>query len=257
MSSSSVDEGLWCRRFHPAPDAGDRLVCFPHAGGSASFYFPVSSALSPAVDVLAVQYPGRQDRRREAGIDTIGELADNIFDALRPWSDRPLTFFGHSMGALVAFEVARRMEDHGVAPLRLFASGRRAPSRYRDENVHQREDDGIVAELKKLSGTDARVLGDEEMLRMVLPALRCDYRAIETYRCEPGAVLRSPVTAIVGDEDPKTSLEEALAWEDHTSGGFDLQVLPGGHFYLTHQQTEVMRLLSDHFASTAVSGRPS
>ncbi|MEV5485499.1 MULTISPECIES: thioesterase II family protein [Streptomyces] len=252
MSSPLADDGLWCRRFHPAPDAGRRLVCFPHAGGSASFYHPVSAALSPRVDVLAVQYPGRQDRRQEPALDDIGLLADRIAEALRAWTDRPLTFFGHSMGALVAFEVARRLERDGDGPVRLFASGRRAPSAYRDEQVHRRDDDGIVAELRALSGTDARVLDDEEMLRMVLPALRSDYKAVETYRSEPGAVVRCPVTVLVGDDDPKTSLDEARCWDAHTTDACDLRVFPGGHFYLADRPTEVMDVLGEHFTSAAL-----
>ncbi|MFC9236266.1 thioesterase II family protein [Streptomyces decoyicus] len=253
MSSPLADDGLWCRRFHPAPDAGRRLVCFPHAGGSASFYHPVSAALSPGVEVIAVQYPGRQDRRKEPAIDDIGLLADRIAEALKACSDRPLTFFGHSMGALVAFEVARRLERNGDGPLRLFASGRRAPSAHRDEQVHRRDDDGIVTELRALSGTDSRVLDDEEMLRMVLPALRSDYKAVETYRSEPAAVVRCPVTVLVGDEDPKTSLDEARSWEAHTTGDFDLRVFSGGHFYLADRPKEVMTVLSDHFTSVALT----
>ncbi|MEU8686318.1 alpha/beta fold hydrolase [Streptomyces sp. NPDC048611] len=252
MSSPTADDGLWCRRFHPAPDAGRRLVCFPHAGGSASFYHPVSAALSPGVDVIAVQYPGRQDRRREPAIDDIRLLADRIAEALGAWSDRPLTFFGHSMGALVAFEVARRLERDGDGPVRLFASGRRAPSAYRDEQVHRQDDDGLVAELRALSGTDSRLLDDDEMLRMVLPALRNDYKAVETYRSEPAAVVRCPVTVLVGDEDPKTTLDEAGAWDTHTTGGFDLRVFPGGHFYLADRPDEVMTVLSDHFTAAAL-----
>lgn len=251
MSVPPADDGLWCRRFHPAPEAAHRLVCFPHAGGSASFYLPVAAALSPHVDVLAVQYPGRQDRRSEPLIDDIGTLADRIHEVLRGWADRPLTFFGHSMGAVVAFEVARRFERYGGGPVRLFASGRRAPSRYRNENVHRRDDEGIIAEVKAMSGTDSRLLGDEELIRMILPALRGDYRAVETYRCEPGATVRSPITALVGDSDSKTSLDEAQDWEKHTTGEFGLRVFPGGHFYLSSRAADVLEVLSGHFAATA------
>jgi len=249
VSVSPRDDGLWCRRFHPAPDATHRLICFPHAGGSASYYLPVSTALSPRVDVVALQYPGRQDRRNEPLIDDIGTLADQVHQALRGWDDRPLTFFGHSMGALVAFEVARRFERDGGGPVRLFASGRRAPSRFRDENVHQRDDDGIIAEIKSMSGTDDRLLGDEELIRMILPALRGDYRAVETYRCPPDATVSCPVTALVGDRDPKTLVGEARDWEKHTTAGFDLRIFPGGHFYLNSRAADVLKVLDEHFTA--------
>ncbi|WP_327313005.1 thioesterase II family protein [Streptomyces sp. NBC_01235] len=251
MSASPADDGLWCRRFDPAPEAAHRLVCFPHAGGSASYYLPVATALSPRVDVVAVQYPGRQDRRNEPLIDDIGTLADQVHQVLRGWDDRPLTFFGHSMGALVAFEAARRFEREGSGPVRLFASGRRAPSRYRDENVHRRDDDGIIAEIKSMSGTDDRLLGDEELIRMILPALRGDYRAVETYRCAPGATVGCPVTVLVGDSDPKTSVDEAQDWEKHTTADFDLRVMPGGHFYLNSRAADVLKVLDEHFTAQA------
>lgn len=173
VTGKTRDTGLWMRRFHPADDAAVRVVCFPHAGGAASYFFPVASALSPAADVLAVQYPGRQDRRREPCIDNIEALADAVLAELPHWLDRPLVLFGHSMGATVAFEVARRLERDGTIPLALVVSGRRAPSRHRVETVHLRDDNGLITELKALSGTDAQVFGNEELLRMVLPAVRC------------------------------------------------------------------------------------
>lgn len=252
---SSTTDNLWIRRFRPSPGAAERLVCFPHAGGSASFYVPVAAALSPRVDVAAIQYPGRQDRRLEPGPASVAALADQITEALAAWDDdRPLTFFGHSMGALVAFEVARRMERTGSGPVRLFASGRRAPSRTRDEHVHTLDDDGVIAELRALAGTDAQVLQDEELLRMVLPAIRSDYRAVETYRCDPGATVGCPVTVLTGDADPRTSLPEAHAWSEHTTAEADVRVFTGGHFFLSERPAEVLAVLDEHFAAPARQG---
>jgi len=222
----------WVRRYHPAPDAGSRLVCLPHAGGSASYFFQVSRMLSPRVEVLAVQYPGRQDRRTEPSVATIGELADQVFEALGPWNDRPLALFGHSMGAILGFEVALRLQQAGSTPAVLFASGRRAPSTHRDEKVHLRDDAGIIAEVRSLNGTDNRIVDDEELIRMALPALRVDYKAIETYQYQPGPGLDCPIHALVGDDDPKASVGEVEAWGGHTTAGFKLHVFPGGHFYL-------------------------
>ncbi|HET8659299.1 MAG TPA: alpha/beta fold hydrolase [Micromonosporaceae bacterium] len=251
MTRPSAGSDTWIRRYHPAPDSTVRLVCFPHAGGSATFYLPVSAKMPPAIEVCAVQYPGRQDRRAEPGIESIPALADAIFDTVRPLSDRPLAFFGHSMGAIVAYEVALRMERYGMAPLvRLFASGRRAPSRYRPETVHQQGDQGIIAELRELSGTNANMLGDPEMLEMILPAIRADYRAIETYRHVSDQPVSCPVTALVGDSDPRVTLDEAKAWEGHTTGPFDLRVFPGAHFYLIEQGQAVIQVLIEELATT-------
>ncbi|GAB2912916.1 thioesterase II family protein [Streptomyces mayteni] len=235
-----ADNGRWIRRYHPQPDAPVRLVCLPHAGGSASFFFPMSRALAGTAEVLAVQYPGRQDRLKETPIATIPLLADAIYDALLPWTDRPLAFFGHSMGAILAFETARRLErEKGLVAAALFASGRRGPATRRTETVHEADDDQLVDEIRKLSGTNSQLLADPEILRMVLPAIRADYRAIETYLRPPGPGLNCPLHVLTGDADPKVTVEEAEAWRAETEGPFDLRVFEGGHFYLSRHQDAV------------------
>lgn len=252
MTTSAEHNRLWIRRYHPRPDAAVRVVCLPHAGGSASFYRPVSAGLPADTDVLAVQYPGRQDRRAEPCVATIAELADQVTSVLLEWTDRPLVLFGHSMGATLGFEVARRLErDHGVVPHALFASARRAPSAPRTEAVHLRDDDGIVEEMRLLSGTDSAVLDDPELIRMALPAIRADYRAAETYVYEPGPALRCPVWSLVGDDDPKVSVEEAQAWSRHTDTAFHFRVFKGGHFYLAAHRREILRLIADRAAVPA------
>ncbi|MFB8392592.1 thioesterase II family protein [Streptomyces yangpuensis] len=243
MTTDTLAASAWVRRFHPAHDAPARLICFPHAGGSASYYFPVSRQLSPGIDVLAVQYPGRQDRRAEPCIDSIPALADAVLGQLRPYFDRPVTLFGHSMGATLAFEVAVRLEAEGIPVQGLFASGRRAPSTVRDETVHLKDDEGLLADINRLSGTDAQVLGDPEIVRMILPAIRADYRAAETYRYTPGPKLACPVTVLTGDADSHVTPAEAGAWRQHTTGAFDLKVFPGGHFYLNDQAPAVLSVL--------------
>lgn len=245
MSASSANSDDWIRRFHEAPDAKVRLVCFPHAGGSASFYFPVSRQLTPGVEVLAVQYPGRQDRRAEPNVDSIPEVADRVTAALGGSLDRPVALFGHSLGAVLAYEVGLRLEAGGRKLVRLFASGRRAPSRYREEDVHRRTDAGIVEELRSLSGTEAGFLTDPEILQMIMPAIRGDYRLIETYRHEPDRRLDAPITALTGDDDPKTSLDEAKAWSEHTTGEFDLRIFPGDHFFVISQARRVLEVVAE------------
>lgn len=247
-----TEESLWLRRYQPADAARHRLVCFPHAGGSASYFLPVSRALAPDVDVHAVQYPGRQDRRSEPRIEDVATMADRLHAVITRWDPQPLAFFGHSMGAVVAFEVARRLRrDRPDQPLHLFASGRRAPHRLRPETVHTRDDAGVVAEMRALGGTEAALLQDPDVLEMILPALRSDYKAIETYRFEPDGPPPCPVTVLTGDRDPHTTLEEARDWEQHSQDPFGLKVFPGGHFYLAEQAPAVLAVLREYFLTTA------
>ncbi|HKN98958.1 MAG TPA: alpha/beta fold hydrolase [Pseudonocardiaceae bacterium] len=232
----------WIRVFRPAPGAAHRLVCFPHAGGSASYYRPFALALPPSVEALCVQYPGRQDRLAEPVIADMHELADQVAAELRPWLDRPTAFFGHSMGATLAFEAALRLADTGRVVC-LFASGRTAPSRQRAKTVHLRDDDGLLAEVRKLSDIDPALLADPEIAQLILPSLRGDYRAAETYRHVPGRLLDCPVVALVGDADTEVDEAEARAWADHTTGPFACHVFTGGHFYLADALPELARLV--------------
>ena len=249
---SSTENDLWLRRYHPASDAGVRLVCFPHAGGAATYYHALSAALSPTVDVVAVQYPGRQDRRGEPLIDDLMVVADKLSAVFTDWTDRPLAFFGHSMGATIAFEVARRLESRGVRLAILFVSGRPAPSMpRRGHRVHLSDDAAVLAEMKKLSGTESQLLEDDDFVRMVLPAVRNDYKAIETYRYVPGPDVGCPVLAMIGDDDPKVNQAEAESWRSHTSGQFDLRVYRGGHFYLNDHRESVNRLLVERLTAVA------
>jgi len=236
---------LWIRRFHQGPAEAPRLLCFPHAGGAASFFVPLSKRLSAVAQVGAVQYPGRQERRGETPATAIGPLADAVAAVLDPLLDRPVAFFGHSMGAVVAFEVIRRLEGRGAAaPFMLFASGRNAPSTEHGERVHQGGDAAILAKIRSLGGTDPRVLADPELVELILPPTRADYRAIETYSCPPEATVASAVTVLLGDRDTATSLPEAARWREHTTGAFALEVFPGGHFYLVEQQAEVAAVVA-------------
>lgn len=239
---------LWLRRFHPAPGASTRLVCLPHGGGSASFYFSMSQALSPHVDVLAVQYPGRQDRRDEPSLTDLHVMADHIADALDGWTDRPLTLFGHSMGSILAFEVARRLQDQDTRVRMLFLSGARPPHMVRDDGVHRLSNEGLVRHLKELKGTELSLLSDDEILPLILPVIRCDYTAVESYVYRDGPPLTCPILALVGDDDPAVSPDEGLGWAGYTAAPSDLLVFPGDHFYLIGEQKAVVAAIRERVA---------
>jgi surfactin synthase thioesterase subunit len=182
-------------------------------------------------------------------------MADQLVAALAPLTGRPLTIFGHSLGASLGFEVARRLEQSGVIPTALFASGRPAPSRSRLERTHLRTDAGLLAAMKELGGTDAALLADEDVLAMVMPAIRGDYTAAETYTCEPGPRLSCPIYALTGDDDPKATLDEVRAWSEHTDGEFDMTVFPGGHFYLNDVVPAILERFRAHARSVS-AGSP-
>lgn len=225
---------------------------FPFAGGSASAFRGWTGHFGAAFTVLSVQLPGRQNRFAEMPFERMTDLAVALADEI---TARPppgeFIFFGHSMGALIAAEVAVRLQGTPHAPRALIVSGRRAPSTVRDQRVHERDDEGLIAELKRLSGTDDSLLEHEEILRMTLPAVRNDYRAIETHPPRPDLLLDCPVTVLVGDDDPTTTVPEAERWREHTTGAFRLRLFPGGHFYLTDHQADVDQELAEALQSLA------
>jgi len=205
----------------------------------------MAAALGPVIDTLGVQYPGRQDRRLDPCVDDLLLLADRITSEVRGLFDRPVGFFGHSMGAVVAFEVARRLESAGLDLIQLIASGHAAPSRASDSGMHRLDDEHLRARLETLSGTDVRVLCDPELWPLIMPAVRADYKAIDEYACPPGAVLASDITALIGDTDPLTTFADAQAWREHTVGSFTLRVFPGDHFFLTTHTADVAAAVAD------------
>ena len=241
----SDDHRKWVRRYRSTPDAAVQLVCLPHAGGGASYYRPMATALLPSVEVLAVQYPGRQDRAGEPFVDDFAELVERAYAAVRPELDRPVALFGHSMGAVVAFEVARRMEADGIAPLALFASSKRPPGMADPELPHTATDGELIADIAALNGTEERLLDDLDIRELFLPVLRADLKALAGHRPD-GRPVACPVVALTGDNDDRVPVDDAAAWAEHTTDRFDLHVFAGGHFYLTDQWDGVAEVLVRH-----------
>ncbi|MFJ4950440.1 thioesterase II family protein [Streptomyces sp. NPDC088760] len=234
----------WLKRFDTTTARGPRLVCFPHAGGAASSFLPLARELAPDVDVVAVQYPGRQERFDEPPVEDLGRLADHIAAALRPLTDGPYAVFGHSMGGLLAYETVRRLERWRLPePSRLFVSGQVPPRDRRSDYGIAADDAEIVAELRALGGTAAVVLDDPDLMALVLPAVRADYRALRGYTWAPGPPLRCRISALVGDSDPVATAEAAAGWSAYSVAGADVTEFRGGHFYLEERLTEVAALI--------------
>lgn len=228
-----------------APGAVVRLFCFAHAGGGAAFFFPWRRALGPRVDVRPVVLPGRESRSREPPFRRLEALLDPLCAAIGPHVDRPYALFGHSMGAVVAYEVARRLAGASPGPPVLLAvSGRRAPRAPRTRREFSGLDDrAFLAALAALNGTPAELLEDAALLEAMLPTLRADIELNERYERLPGPPLACPIAAYAGSSDTEVDLDELLRWREETSGPFTLRAFSGDHFYLKAGRPDVVAAL--------------
>lgn len=233
----------WLRALQVAPSARAIVVCFPPGGGSAGAYRALAQQIPQGITVYAVQYPGRQDRMHDPLVADIGELAEHITTDLLSWGAVPnLALFGHSMGATVAFEAARRLQRQDRDPVRLFASGRIAPDAPYSRRLHAGPDADLIADLERLANDPASVAvlrAEPALAELVLPPLRADYRAVETYVFTPGERLRCPVSVMLGDADPTVTIEQAWGWRTLTDAEFEITTFPGRHFYLDDHVSEV------------------
>lgn len=234
------------RAFHKPADAdAPILLVFPHAGGGASSYRDLSGRLSAHFDVRVMQYPGRQDRMREDAATGLGELATEAaeaFTATADFADRPVVVFGHSMGAIVAFEFTRLLEAQGTTPRRLIVSAATAPSRVAQLPKHPDSDEDLLAHLTGLQGTGGAVMGSDSVMRMALPVLRADYRAFDAYDCAADVQVATPIQVVGGADDPVIRPHQLHSWSDHADE-VEVSLVDGGHFYLNEHPDALVDLL--------------
>lgn len=236
-----VDDGLG-----GSSGAHRQLFCFPHAGGGPAFFRSWRDQLAPEIAVRRVLLPGREWRLEEPPFRHICELLGPLCAALEPHLDQPYALFGHSMGAIVAYEVARwfsRSPQRG--PRCLIVSGRRAPGLASSHLLSGLPDDEFVAEVGRLNGIPPQVLGESGLLEMVLPALRADFELAENYQPLPGGRLDCPVVAYLGTDDPEVDSDGMLRWREVTTGEFSLRAFRGDHFYLKEGRPDVLSAVRD------------
>lgn len=245
--STPASPAVWFSVPVPNAQAPTRVICVPYAGAGASVYHAWARALAPAgIEARAVQFPGRENRLREAPFIAMAPLVNALADQVAPWTDRPYVLFGHSMGALVSFELVRELRRRrSPLPVTLYVSGATAPQVGRDEApLHTLPDDALVQEVsRRYQGIPAQVLEHRELLDLILPALRADLTVMETYTYAAEPPLPCAITALSGTGDARVTAEKIAPWGALTASAFRTQWFDGDHFFLhDHRDVIVNRL---------------
>ncbi len=228
------------------PQATFKLFCFPYAGGSALTYRDWAEKLPPHVEVYPIQLPGRAHRLRDQPITRMLSLAASIMHEIRPLVDKPFAFFGHSMGAILAFEIARLLRKNRASePSHLFVAGHSAPQiARRDPPTYNLPDKELMEELRHLNGTPKEVLDEPELMKVMLPLIRADFEANETYIYGEEPPLSYPISAYGGLQDHQVSREDLEAWCRQTTVSCTLQLFPGDHFFINTNREILLQTLS-------------
>ena len=246
--------GNWFSSLDERPGAKVRLFCFPHAGAGASAFR--GWRLPAEIAVCPVMLPGRESRIAETPFDSMAPLVEALSQSVGPHLERPFVFFGHSMGAVIAFELARSLRRTGrPLPLYLLVSGARAPQ-FRRGHVPPPppSDTELLDQLRHLDGTPREVLGNDELMRMMLPAMRADTTLYRNYIYVEEPPLACPIRAYGGSDDPNISRAQLEAWAAETTADFKLRMFPGGHFYLNSNQAEFLAALAEDLQPLTVRG---
>ena len=227
------------------PQAELRLFCFPYAGGSALAFRSWQEALPSNIEVCPIELPGRGYRLMESPFSEVVPLVQVCGQDLLPYLDKPFAFFGHSLGALICFELARFLRrEYGKVPVHLFVSGRQAPHIPELSPIYSLPDPKFLQALSRLNGTPKEVLENAEMMKMLIPIIRADLAIDETYIYTSELSLESPITAFGGWQDPETCLEDIKAWQEHTSGSFSIKMFPGDHFFINTERSLLLSVMT-------------
>jgi medium-chain acyl-[acyl-carrier-protein] hydrolase len=228
------------------PKALLRVFCFPHAGGGSNAFQDWSALLPDNVEICALQLAGREIGRLETPPIQLAPLVDLLTEALISRFDKPFVFFGHSLGALVAFLCSRQLRDkYNLLPLHLFVSGRTAPQcPKREDPFFSLPQNLLIQKLQRLGGTDEAVLEDEELMNLLTPIIRADFRLNETYDYTSAPPLDCPISAFRGSQDDLMSYDQVAAWREQTTRAFRLRTLPGGHFFIKTARHVFLQILS-------------
>ncbi|MFA1820382.1 thioesterase II family protein [Virgibacillus oceani] len=237
--------------FRPNSEASFRLFCFSFAGGSASFFGDWQPILSQSgIETCAIQMPGREDRLSEKLLTNVDEIVSEVIEALEDFQDKPFAFFGHSMGTLISFEVARKLRLLKMRqPNILFMSSGKAPQIQPRRILHTLPNDSFLLKIKELGGTPDVIMENEDLSNIYLPILRADFKMIETYKYIDSNPLDTKIVAYGGRIDEEVKYEDIVAWEDHSLKPLKINMYEGSHFYLRDYKEKVIKNIIAHIRS--------
>jgi medium-chain acyl-[acyl-carrier-protein] hydrolase len=234
----------------PNPTAAMRLFCLPYAGGGAMIYRGWAASLPTTIELCPIQLPGRENRLGETVGGDIRAVAETIAGEILPFATKPFALFGHSMGALLAFELARALRRMGgPAPERLLLSAHRGPHvPLRRTRLHTLSDAEFLRELQRLGGTPKEVFEHKDLLDMMLPTLRADFALCDGYVYTPEEKLDIPFVLYAGREDTEATPQEVESWRDHSAQSARMRIFPGGHFFLRSERDLLLRAIASALA---------
>ncbi|MBA2678686.1 MAG: thioesterase [Ktedonobacteraceae bacterium] len=229
-------------RIVPKPEARFRLFCFPYSGAGALAFRTWQNGFPAEVDVCPVQLPGRENRFREAPFTHMNALVGALTEGIMPHLDLPFAFYGHSLGSLVAFEVAQKLRTWGARqPVHLLVSGCHAPqTQPKAPPLYQLNDKDFIAAVARFGGTSKEVLQNKELMNLVLPTLRADLTIYDTYTYTDAPALDCPISVYGGLQDTRATQETMATWQQQTRSAFALRMFPGGHFFLQTAQDSLL-----------------
>ncbi|MGI4859533.1 MAG: thioesterase II family protein [Janthinobacterium lividum] len=246
--SPAANGSRWLLRRPSTAAPSVRLICFSYAGGSGSIYLQWQPSLPAGVELVGVQLPGRGSRLKETPLRSMPALVEAISLEIAAMDDgTPFVFFGHSLGALVAFEVARHQQSHGLAmPQKLIVSGCDAPQfRSPVRNLHELDGEAFVAALAQYNGTPPELLAHKELISLLAPAIRADFYMASHYEYRSGPLLTIPVTVLAGRRDADSNLHQVESWRLETSNHCALHWFDGDHFFINSEKDQVLALLNN------------
>jgi len=246
----------WTRTYGPREDPAVRLLCFHYAGGNAAMFRTWPSALPEWLEPVAVQLPGRDDRYAEEPYQRVEPLVADLVEALEPLLDRPFAFYGFSMGARVALELAHALRDRGLpGPARLFVASSSAPALRLPVRGWDESDEDLVAYLRELGGTSSVVFDDPDLLELFLPTVRADLAVVGRLEPPERRPLDVPIHAFAGADDAIAPEAFLRPWREETSAAFDLTVVPGGHFFSPDGLAVVLRTTAAELRPVRAAGQ--